>query len=119
MKILATTAGSMPAKKRADYIVDISEKLSADLTVLHVISDADDYADGEKALDIFKWKRKTKLVKSILRVGEVVDTIAETADAEDADIIILGIEGGLDDLNNISKDLHKKVSQPILLVPEI
>jgi nucleotide-binding universal stress UspA family protein len=119
VKILATTAGSAPAKKRADYIVDLSEKLGADLIVLHVINNADNYTDGERALDIFKYKRKSKLVKSILRVGMVVDTIAETAEVEDVDLIILGFEGGLESHDNISKKLIGRVSQPILLVPDL
>lgn len=119
MKILAATAGSLPARKRADYIVELAEKLDAELIVLHVVAGQKDYADGEKALDIFKWKKRSKPLKSILRIGELAPTIARTANVEEADLVILGIEGGINSLNNICQDVAKETDISILLVPDL
>jgi nucleotide-binding universal stress UspA family protein len=119
LKILAATSGSLPARKRADYIVDIAEKLDAELIVLHVVAGQKDYADGEKALDIFKWKKRSKPLKSILRIGELSSTIAKTANVEEVDLIVLGIEGGIDSLNNICRDVAHETEVPILLVPDL
>ncbi|MGQ9706729.1 MAG: universal stress protein [bacterium] len=119
MKILAATSGSAPAKKRADYIISTADKLKAELVVLHVINKQDDYADGEKALDIFRFKNRGGFIKTIFRIGNITDTIANTAEEEGADFIIIGIEGGLDSLNNICKGISRLTSIPVLLIPDI
>lgn len=119
MKILAATSGSMPAKERADYIISLAEKLNAELVVLHVINKQDDYSNGEKALDIFRFKGRGERIKTIFRVGNITDTISNTAESENADLILVGIEGGLDSLNNICRGIARNTSIPIVLVPDI
>jgi len=119
VKILSATSGSAPAKKRADYIISLVERLGAELVVLHVINKQDDYSDGEKALDIFRFKDKGGFIKTIFRIGNIPDTIASTAEEEKVDFIIIGIEGGLDSLNNICKGISRITPIPILLIPDI
>ena len=46
MKILATTAGPVPAKNKAEYIVNIAKRLGADVIALHIMK-------GEERIAIY------------------------------------------------------------------
>ena len=39
MRILFATSGPVPAQENADYVVNITKRLGAELTVLHVVND--------------------------------------------------------------------------------
>ncbi len=119
MKIMVTTAGTVPARKKADYLVDVAEHARADLIVLHVINSQDDYEDGQNALKIFHRKGGEIEVRPILRIGRLTDTIVKTATDEKIDLILLGLDERGDISSAISRDVMEKTDIPVLLVPNI
>lgn len=119
MKIMVTTAGSVPAKKKADYLVTIASRANAQLIVLHVVDSQDEYEDGQQALAIFQRQRTTPKIRSILRIGRLTDTIAKTAQEEGVDLIILGLDERGDISSAISREILAKTDVPVLLVPNL
>lgn len=118
MKILATTAGSLPAKRKAEYLFEICEKLSAELIVLHVIRETDNYSDGERALDIFR-ARTNQQVRAIMRIGGLSETIAKVAEEYAVNLVILGIDPKSELANQISGDVYNGTGIPVLIVPTL
>ena len=118
MKILATTAGSLPAKRKADYLFEVCEKLPAELIVLHVIRETDNYSDGERALDIFR-ARSGQKVRAILRIGALAETIAKVAQEYKVNLVIMGIDPKSDLANQISTDVYETTGIPVLIVPTL
>jgi nucleotide-binding universal stress UspA family protein len=119
LKIMVTTAGSVPAKKKADYLVNIASRAGAELIVLHVIDSQDDYEDGQQALAIYQRHGTSPQIRPILRIGRLTDTIAKTAQEEHADVIILGLDERGDISSAISREVLAKTDIPVLLVPNI
>lgn len=119
MKILATTAGSVPAKKKADYLINVATRANAQLIVLHVIENQEEYEDGQQALAIFQRRGPVPNVRPILRMGRLTDTIAKTAAEEGADLVILGLDERGDISSAISREVMAKTSIPVLLVPNL
>ena len=119
LKIMVTTAGTVPARKKADYLVKVAEHAHADLLVLHVINSQDDYEDGQNALKIFHRKGGEIEVRPILRIGRLTDTIVKTAKDEKIDLILLGLDERGDISSAISRDVMEKTDIPVLLVPNI
>ncbi len=119
MKILATTAGSVPAKKKADYLVQVAARAHAQLVVLHVVESQDEYEDGQQALAIFQRRGTVPNVRPILRLGRLTDTIAKTAAEENVDLIILGLDERGDISSAISREVMAKTDIPVLLVPNL
>ncbi len=119
MKIMVTTAGSVPAKRKADYLVDIAARANAELIVLHVVDSQDEYEDGQQALAIYQRRGTTPLIRPILRIGRLTDTIAKTAQEEGADIIILGLDERGNISSAISREVIAKTDIPVLLVPNL
>ncbi len=119
MKILVTTAGSVPAKKKADYLVNVAERAGAQLIVLHVVDSQDEYEDGQQALAIYQRKGSMPKIRPILRIGRLTDTIAKTAKEEGVDLIILGLDERGDISSAISREVITKTEIPVLLVPNL
>ena len=119
MKIMVTTAGSVPAKKKADYLVTVASRVNAQLIVLHVVDSQDEYEDGQQALAIFQRQTATSKIRPILRIGRLTDPIAKTAQEEEADLIILGLDERGDISSAISREILAKTDIPVLLVPNL
>jgi nucleotide-binding universal stress UspA family protein len=119
VKIMVTTAGSVPAKKKADYLVNVAERAGAQLIVLHVVESQDEYEDGQQALTIYQRRGTMPKIRPILRIGPLTDTIARTAKEEGADLIILGLDQSGDVSSAISRDVIAKTDVPVLLVPNL
>jgi nucleotide-binding universal stress UspA family protein len=119
LKIMVTTAGSVPAKKKADYLVAIAARAKAQLIVLHVVDSQDEYEDGQQALAIFQRQRTAPKIRPILRIGRLTDTIAKTAQEEEVDLIILGLDERGDISSAISREILSKADIPVLLVPNL
>ena len=49
MKILATTAGPVPAKEKAEYIVNIAKRLNTSVITLHILQ-GEDQKQGQAAI---------------------------------------------------------------------
>jgi len=118
MRLLATTAGTMPAKEKADYIMNIAKRLNADVAALH-ISDYDHKMDGEAALKIFEDSAKrahVKLIK-VIQSGEIVPTIIETSVRVGADLIVMGASQGKVVNEWVGSDVIEKSKIPVVVIP--
>ena len=119
MKILVPTAGSVPAKENAEYIANIAKRLGADLTVLHVLKEEEQAEKGEEALNLFSEAGQNLQVKvtKILKKGNIVPTIIESAKEESADLIVMGASRGKVLAEWLSADVMTKTTIPVVVIP--
>jgi nucleotide-binding universal stress UspA family protein len=119
MKVLAAIAGPISAKEKADYIINIAKRLGADLIALHVVKRENQAKKGEDALKYFSeaGKKAKVKVKKILKKAEIVSAIIETAEAEKADLIIMGADRGKVVAEWLSADVMKKTKIPAVVIP--
>ena len=118
MKMLVPTAGPGPAAENANYILEIAKKFKADVTVLHILDLAESSA-GKEALTIFE-ELGAELgvkVKTILKEGNVVPIIVDTADDEKANLIVMGASKGRIVAEWIVTDVLEKSNVPIVIIP--
>ena len=118
MRILVPTAGPVPAAENANYILEIAKKLKADVTVLHILDLAETDA-GEQALKIFKvlGEELGVSVKTILKEGNVVPSIVDSAEDENANLIIMGATKGRIVAEWIVTQVLEKSSAPVVIIP--
>jgi nucleotide-binding universal stress UspA family protein len=119
MKVLAAIAGPISAKEKADYIINIAKRLGADLIALHVVKRENQAKKGEDALKYFSeaGKKAKVKVKRILKKADIVSAIIETAEAEKADLIIMGADRGKVITEWLSADVMKKTKIPAVVIP--
>jgi nucleotide-binding universal stress UspA family protein len=119
MKVLAAIAGPISAKEKADYIINIAKRLGADLIALHVMKRENQAKKGEDALKYFSeaGKKAKVKVKKILKKADIVSAIIETAEAEKADLIIMGADRGKVITEWLSADVMKKTKIPAVVIP--
>jgi nucleotide-binding universal stress UspA family protein len=118
MRILVPTAGPVPAAENASYILEIAKKLHADVTVLHILDLAETDA-GDQALKIFTdlGEELGVSVKTILKEGNVVPIIVESAENEEAKLIIMGATQGRIVADWIVTQVLEKSNTPIVIIP--
>ena len=118
MRILVPTAGPVPAAENANYILEIAQKLKADVTVLHILDLAETDA-GEEAFKIFQdlGEDLGVKVKTILKEGNVVPTIVDSADDEQANLIIMGATKGRIVAEWIVTQVLQKSNTPVVIIP--
>jgi nucleotide-binding universal stress UspA family protein len=118
MKILVPTAGPGPAAENANYILEIAQKMKADVVVLHIL-DLAEKSEGNEALKIFQdlGDEMGVDVKTILKEGNVVPTIVDSADDESANLIIMGASKGRIVAEWIVADVLEKSNVPIVIIP--
>jgi len=118
MKILVTTAGPVPAKDKAGYIVNIAKRLGAEVISLHILLD-EDQAKGEEALNVFSEAgREADInVAKILKKGDVVSTIIESAREEEVNLIIMGASQGKVVAEWVSAGVIEKTNIPVVVIP--
>lgn len=118
MKILVPTAGPVPAAEKANYIMEIAKKLNAEVTVLHIL-DLAEASDGEKAMNIFEdlGAEFGVNVKTIMKEGNVVPSIVDTAEDEKANLIIMGASEGRIVADWIVTQVLEKSNVPVVIVP--
>ena len=94
MKIVVPTAGVVPAKQNADYIMFIARKMEAEVIAIH-IRDYQEDRRGEEALQVFvdAGINFGIPVRTFLLVGGVVENIIETCEKERANLIIMDPRG--------------------------
>jgi nucleotide-binding universal stress UspA family protein len=119
MKILAATAGPVPAKEKAEYVVNIAKRLGAALIALHILGEKQANAKGEQALDIFvQAGRKAHVnVAKVLEKGDIVPTIVKSAEKEGADLIIMGASKGKVVGEWVSAGVLEKRKIPVVVIP--
>jgi len=119
LRLLATTSGSKPAKRKGEYIIRVAERLDAELLVLHVIEDESRWQDGDWALSLYDVKGAKIDVRTLLRIGNAVPVIAQVAEEEGVDLITLGLSPEDEAPAEVIKELSGLTDIPILLVPPL
>lgn len=119
MKILVPTAGPVPAKEKADYIVNIAKGLRAELMVMHILKEEEPAKSAEEAFDpFFRAGQKAQVnMTKLLKKGDVVYSIVECAEKESADLIIMGASPGKVVAEWISADVMNKTRIPVVVIP--
>ena len=86
MKILVSTAGEAAAQEIADYVIEIAQKLDADLRALHILFPGESEAEGLRACEIFRelGEQNDVEVETMIAEGELVQTIIDCAEASNA-----------------------------------
>jgi len=118
MKILVTTAGPKPAKDNVWYVINIAKKLGAELVALH-ISQKNDTARGKETLKIFADAGKDAHINvtKLLRKGDIVSNIIESAKKESVNLIIMGATPGKPIADWISTAVMEKTEVPVVVIP--
>jgi len=118
MKMLVPTAGPKPAKENAAYILDMANKLGAEVAVLHIL-DVGEFDEGRTALDIFEEGSKDYAVKveTYLKEGKIVPTICEFAKDINADLIVMGASKGQIVADWIVTGVLKDTQKPVVIIP--
>ena len=119
MKVLTATAGPVPAKRKAEYIVNVAKKLGANLIALHILQKGQSEAKGQQALEIFDQAGQEAQVNvvGLLEQGDIVPTIVESAEKEGADLIIMGASEGKVVAEWISSGVMEKTKIPVVVIP--
>ncbi len=124
LRLLVPTAGPVPARENADYIMKIAKRVHGQVDVIHIIDkalvDTEKMAEGQKALEIFKYAgdRFGVKVNTHLKEGTVVPIITSFAIDEHIDLIVMGAsEDGKIVAEWIVSDLKEKTKVPVVIVP--
>jgi nucleotide-binding universal stress UspA family protein len=124
LRILVPTAGPVPARDRADYILKIAQRLHGELEVLHIIDksleDPTKKEEGQQALDIFQYagERFGIKVRTHLEEGELIPTLVSFANEHQIDLIVMGAsEDGQIVAEWVVSDLKEKSTVPVVIVP--
>ena len=120
MKIIVPSTGPLADQRTADYVTKIAKRLNAQLVVLRILSEKETEAEGEQSLSLFdeNGKREKVPVNIILRRGDIVSVIIETAQEKSVDLIILGVSRGEIVAEWMNAKAMKKTDIPVLLIPK-
>jgi len=124
LRILVPTAGPVPARDRADYILKIAKRLHAEIDVLHIIDkslmETEKKQEGQQALDIFQYagERFGVKVRAHLKEGELIPTLISFANDNQIDLIIMGAsDDGKIVAEWVVSDLKEHTVTPVVIVP--
>jgi nucleotide-binding universal stress UspA family protein len=119
MKILVPTAGPVPAKEKAEYIANIAKRLGAELIAMHVLKEEEQAEKGEEALNLFSdaGQNAQVSVTKVLKKGDIVSAIIESAEEESADLIVMGASRGKVVAEWVSADVMTKTTIPVVVIP--
>ena len=139
-KVLITMDYDATSKRVAQEGYSLAKSMNAETILLHVISELPAYYSAYNYLDDFKvdilddLKKSTQLfldkakiyleddsIKTVLKEGEIADTILKTAKELDVDIIVMGSHSRKW-LENIimgseAEDVLRKTTIPLFIVP--
>jgi len=120
MKIIVPTAGSMPDKRTAGYVINIAKRLHAQLVVLRILTENETEAAGEQSLSLFieNGKEEKVPVNGILRRGDIALVIIEVAEEKSVDLIILGASHGEIVAEWLNAKAMEKTDIPVLIIPK-
>ena len=119
MKILVPTAGPVPAKEKADYLVNIAKRTGAELKALHILKEGEETKKGEEALNLFSeaGQKAQVNVTTVIRKGDMVSTIVNFAEEESADLIIMGASRRKIVAEWVSADVMRNTAIPVVVIP--
>jgi nucleotide-binding universal stress UspA family protein len=120
MKIIVPTAGSVPDKRTAGYVINIAKRLHAQLVVLRILTENETEAAGEQSLSFFieNGKEEKVPVNGILRRGDIALVIIEVAEEKSVDLIILGASHGEIVAEWLNAKAMEKTDIPVLIIPK-
>lgn len=118
-KILVPTAGCTAAAEAADYVMQIALAIGADVVVLHVIKPGGSKEAGELSLQYFAdaGEKNDVHVECQFREGAVIHNIADFAEENDVDLIVMGASQGRVVDQWLSSDIRNSTSIPVLIIP--
>jgi nucleotide-binding universal stress UspA family protein len=124
LKILVPTAGPIPASERADYIMNLANKLNAELFIMHILTpgvqdNEQRRTEGQEALEIFKKSAEIRDVRisTVLHEGELVPSIIDYAENNNMDLIVMGASEDRIVAEWIISDLKEQSKVPVVVVP--
>lgn len=120
MKIFVPSAGPVPDKRTAGYVINIAKRLSAQLVILRILAENETEAAGEQSLGLFieDGKREKVPVNTILRRGDIASVIMEVALEESVNLIIFGVSHGEIVAEWMNAKAMERTDIPVLLIPE-
>jgi len=123
-RIMAPTAGEIPARENAEYLVKLVKSLRGELLVVHILDDvtptgSEAEMKGEKALGYFKQAAEYNGVPVTARMlrGPVARCIIEEAEKERVDLIVMGVSEGRTVAEWIVSDLKDRCRIPVVVAP--
>ena len=118
MKILVATAGPVPAKDKAEYVMSIASSLGAEVIALHILQEGDQ-PKGEEALNIFSeaGREANVNVSRLIKEGDIVYNIIESAEKETINLIIMGASQGKVVAEWVSADVMERAKIPVVVIP--
>lgn len=118
MKILVPAAGPKPAQDKAEYVMNFARMLGADVVALHIMRE-DDKEKGEQTLRIFEDAGLATGVNvtSVLKKGGVVSSIAETAQEQEVDFVVMGPTPDKPAADWVCTCLLEEMKIPVVVVP--
>lgn len=118
-RILVPTAGPVPARMNADYIMNLAQHLQAEIYAIHIRDIEEVREDGVEALRIFEGagKRWNVPVTVELMVGHIVDNITDVVEKQNIDLIVMG--GSQDRLvaDWLVTQVLQKTRVPVVIIP--
>ena len=117
--ILVPTAGQTTARETADYIMQIAKSLDAKVIALHVVKPEMSTEPGELSLEYFSnaGKENDIEVECCFRTGGVIHQIADFAEENEVDLIVMGASDGRVLDRWLSADVSQSTAIPVLVIP--
>lgn len=118
-KILVPTAGCTAAAETADYVMQVARAINADVVVLHVIKSGGSKEAGELYLEYFAnaGEENDVHVECHFQEGAVAHAIADFAEENEVDLIVMGASQGRVVDQWLSSDVRESTSIPVLIIP--
>ncbi len=123
-RLLVPTAGYIPARERAAYIIKMAKRMRGEVFVVHIIEDLQlaspqAEADGKRALNLFKQYGEEHGVKvrTFLEEGPVIKTLLKFADDHEVSLIVMGTSEDQLVAEWIVSDIREKTETPVVVVP--
>jgi nucleotide-binding universal stress UspA family protein len=103
-----------------DYVTNIAKKLNAKLVILRILSEKETEAEGKQSLRLFVeiGQREKVPLSIIIRRGDIVSVIIETAREKSVDLIILGVSRGEIVAEWMNAGAMERTDIPVLLIPK-
>ncbi|MCA9740747.1 universal stress protein [candidate division KSB1 bacterium] len=119
MKILVATAGYVPAKEKADYVINIAKRSQAEIFALHILAEDEEEVDGRQALNLFSEAGQAAGIRvfKMLKKADIVSAIIDTAVELSADLIIMGASQGKVVSEWLSADVLRRSEIPVVVIP--
>ena len=124
LRVMAPTAGLIPARERASYIMKLANSIHAEVYAVHIIEDRhvappNAIDDGKEALATFKTEgRKADVpVTTFLEEGKIVPTLISFAHKHDVHMIVMGTSEDNIIAEWIVSDFKAKTEIPVTIIP--